>query len=53
MKLNPEDLEVLSFDTADAAVDAELALATTTCTAFPTPATRCFVCPPITYDCAF
>lgn len=51
MKLNPDDLEVLSFDTSDAAADAELALATYTCTAFPTPATRCFVCPPATYEC--
>ncbi|HST60066.1 MAG TPA: hypothetical protein VLK84_15275 [Longimicrobium sp.] len=52
MKLNPDDLEVTSFDTTDAAAEAELALATYTCTAFPTPATRCFICPPATSDCA-
>jgi hypothetical protein len=51
MKLNPEDLEVASFDTTDAAAEAELALATYPCTAFPTPATRCFICPPATWDC--
>lgn len=52
MKLNPEELEVSSFDTTDAAAEAELAQAALTCTAFPTPATRCFVCPPATSDCA-
>lgn len=49
MKLNPEELEVVSFDTTSA--DRELELATTTCTLFPTPATRCFVCPAPTADC--
>jgi hypothetical protein len=49
MKLNPEDLEVVSFDTTSA--NRELELATGTCTIFPTPATYCFVCPPATYDC--
>ena len=51
MKLDPDDLVVTSFDTTDPAAEAELALATDTCTIFPTPATRCFVCPPATYDC--
>lgn len=51
MKLNPEHLVVTSFETtaARSAVDA---LATPTCTVFPTPATQCFICPPVTYDCA-
>lgn len=49
MKLNPEELQVVSFDTTHEA--AEAVLATYTCTNFPTPATRCFICPPITYDC--
>ena len=49
MKLDPEALVVDSFDTT--AVDAQAVLATYTCTQFPTPATRCFVCPPATSDC--
>lgn len=49
MKLNPEELEVVSFDMTDA--ETEAVLATSTCTAFPTPATRCFICPPATSDC--
>lgn len=51
MKLNPDDLVVTSFETADLAVEESLALATATCPLFPTPATRCFVCPPATADC--
>jgi hypothetical protein len=51
MKLNPDDLVVTSFEPADSAVEAELALATATCPLFPTPATRCFICPPATSDC--
>jgi hypothetical protein len=52
MKLNPEELSVSSFETSDAAAEGELALATPTCTLFPTPNTACFVCPPATSDCA-
>ena len=44
MKLKPEDLVVVSFETATAN-NALGALATTTCPIFPTPATQCFVCP--------
>lgn len=43
MKLNPDDLVVASFETAEA--DAQAVFATTTCPIFPTPATQCFVCP--------
>jgi hypothetical protein len=50
MKLNPEELSVSSFETSTEAAEAELLLATYTCA--PTPATRCFICPPLTYDCA-
>jgi hypothetical protein len=52
MKLNPDELVVASFDTTDPAAEAALALATYTCPLFPTPATRCFICPPATADCA-
>lgn len=46
MKLNPEALEVTSFETgAPVAPGSLLALATPTCPIFPTPATQCFVCP--------
>lgn len=51
MKLNPDDLEVTSFDTTDAAAEAELVAATYMFIALPTPATRCFICPPATYGC--
>ena len=45
-KLNPEDLAVSSFSTAEP----EALIAPTTWND-PTAATRCFICPPITYDC--
>ncbi|HEX5869121.1 MAG TPA: hypothetical protein VFY65_01830 [Longimicrobium sp.] len=55
MKLNPEELDVTSFDTtpaaepgSDAAAVIEPILPATTS---PTAATRCFICPPITYGC--
>lgn len=44
MKLNPEDLEVASFDTSGAADEAALAAASPLCTILPTPCTQCFVC---------
>jgi hypothetical protein len=50
MKLNPDDLSVTSFPTSGTAAEAQLVLATYTCD--PTLATRCFICPPLTYDCA-
>ena len=44
MKLNPEELDVTSFDTsAEAAISPIL-------TADPTAATRCFICPAETYN---
>jgi hypothetical protein len=44
MKLNPEDLDVVSFDTA-ADPDVQSQAATPTIdTGFPTPDTYCFVC---------
>jgi len=52
MKLNPEALKVMSFETSGPAAQALPALATSTCPLFPTPATHCFICPPATYDCA-
>ena len=51
MKLNPEDLDVVSFDTSSAEAVALEAATYTTCTIFPTYATQCFVCPPATSDC--
>jgi hypothetical protein len=55
MKLNPEELDVLSFDTtADAVSGAErLEPVTIIDINSPTAATRCFICPPITYDRCF
>jgi hypothetical protein len=44
MKLNPDDLVVASFQTAEADAGAQLAVATPLCTIFPTPCTQCFVC---------
>lgn len=52
MKLNPDDLVVASFETAEPAAEAQLAVATPLCPLFPTPNTACFVCPPATSDCA-
>jgi hypothetical protein len=50
MKLNPEALVVSSFATLEPLPDPEpLAISTPAC---PTPATICFICPPITYKCA-
>jgi hypothetical protein len=56
VKLNPEDLDVLSFDTTSAAQAGTdtlgaVRIAPITTTNDPTAATRCFICPPITYDC--
>ena len=48
MKLNPEELEVSSFDTSsDIAAVFQPILPTTD----PTAATRCFICPMETYNC--
>lgn len=44
MKLNPEELVVASFQTADADADAALGGATPLCTILPTPCTQCLVC---------
>ena len=54
MKLNPEELNVTSFDTTPQAVpgsDAAAVLQPIIPTTDPTAATRCFICPPISYDC--
>ena len=51
MTLNPEDLNVTSFDTTPEALpgsDTAIIIAPTT---DPTAATRCFICPPISHDC--
>lgn len=53
MKLNPEELDVTSFDTtADAQAEyADIVLQPGLTTINdPTAATRCFICPPRTYD---
>jgi hypothetical protein len=55
MKLNPEDLDVVSFDTTvDAGGDTDTsrvaALQPILIINDPTAATRCFICPPITRD---
>ena len=50
MKLNPDELVVASFEPIDPAAEADQVLATYPCD--PTRATRCFICPPLTYDCA-
>ena len=50
MKLNPEELVVSSFQTAD---DSDpLAAAGTQSPVCPTPNTACFVCDPPTMNCA-
>ena len=49
MTLNLEDLAVTSFATSDVPQVDVAAISTPQC---PTPATICFICPPITYDCA-
>ena len=46
MKLNPDDLVVTSFATAEAAQGDDAAISTPQC---PTPATICFICPPSKY----
>lgn len=53
MKLNPEELDVTSFDTiAPAEGDADTSRQAVIITINdPTAATRCFICPPATYDC--
>jgi hypothetical protein len=54
MKLNPEDLNVVSFDTTvDAVGDSDTAQLAIAPINDPTAATRCFICPPITYDRCF
>ena len=51
MKLNPEDLNVLSFDTTAAGGgDTDTSRLVIAPINDPTAATRCFICPPITYD---
>lgn len=49
MKLNPEDLNVVSFDTTVDAAPGD-ALQPILTINDPTAATRCFICPPITRD---
>jgi hypothetical protein len=44
MKLNPEELVVASFATADANAGAEQVGGSPLCTVLPTPCTQCFVC---------
>jgi hypothetical protein len=54
MKLNPEELDVTSFDTTASALpggDAAAVIQPIYPTTSPTAATRCFICPPISYDC--
>jgi hypothetical protein len=57
MKLNPEELDVTSFDTTvDAVSDTDtsrVVLQPITTINDPTAATRCFICPPRTYDNCF
>ena len=48
-KLNPDDLVVTSFETSDALDVSSAEISTPQC---PTPATICFICPPLTADCA-
>lgn len=50
MKLNPEALVVVSFDTAGPADD--LDAAGTQSPVCPTPNTACFVCDPTVHNCA-
>lgn len=56
IKLNAEELLVSSFDTtAEPAADSgvEVGIATkTTCSLEPTMCTYCFICPPLTAECA-
>lgn len=47
MKLNPEELDVTSFDTTDSGLAATQPIIATD----PTAATRCFICPMETYNC--
>ncbi|HEX6368693.1 MAG TPA: hypothetical protein VF006_07170 [Longimicrobium sp.] len=54
MKLNPEELDVTSFDTTPSAApggDAAAVIQPIAPTTDPTAATRCFICPPLTSDC--
>jgi hypothetical protein len=51
MKLNPEELNVSSFDTSAEALDADAAVYGPIITRDPTAATRCFICPAETYNC--
>jgi hypothetical protein len=50
MKLNPEELNVTSFDTG-AEADYLSPVATIRTINDPTAATRCYYCPPATLDC--
>jgi hypothetical protein len=52
MKLNPEELDVTSFDTTPSAVPGtDTAIQPIAPTTDPTAATRCFICPPLSSDC--
>ena len=51
MKLDPEELNVTSFDTTPLAAPGSDTAAIIAPTTDPTAATRCFICPPITSDC--
>jgi hypothetical protein len=55
MKLNPEDLDIVSFDTsAEAVSDTDTSRQIIVTTNDPTAATRCFICPAETYNyCAY
>jgi len=52
VKLNPEALEVTSFDTSAEEEAAHAALIGPVTSTHPTPRTYCFVCDPATYNCA-
>jgi hypothetical protein len=51
MKLNPEELNVTSFDTSPLAAPGSDTAAIIVTTNDPTAATRCFICPQETYNC--
>jgi hypothetical protein len=51
MKLNPEDLDISSFDTtAEALPGSDAVFRPILPTTDPTAATRCFICPAETYN---
>jgi hypothetical protein len=50
MKLNPEELDVTSFDTTAPGAEASAVFQPIRPTTDPTEATRCFICPAETYN---